>query len=104
MSTAPPVLTVLRPDVAERTPPAPLVPLPTPIVIPPLRPPVAAPVLSVTAPELSSFDVPVANTSLPELPDVPAFSDLIVTVPLVVVVLLPDVSVKPPPVLEAALV
>jgi hypothetical protein len=104
MSTAPPVLTVLRPDVAERTPPAPLVPLPTPIVIPPPRPPVAAPVLSVTAPELSSFDAPVANTSLPELPDVPAFSDLIVTVPLVVVVLLPDVSVKPPPVLEAALV
>jgi hypothetical protein len=55
-------------------------------------------------PELSLLEVPVAKMSFPELPEVPAFSDLIVTDPLVVVVLLPDVSVTAPPVLDAALV
>ena len=68
------MFTVLRPDSTLSAPPIPLVPLPAEIVTMPPRPPVAAPDPMIRPPLLPALDVPVLNTSMPLMPDEPAFA------------------------------
>ena len=79
-------------------PPAPLVPLPTVIVIEPPVPAVAAPEPIQTVPVVPSLDVPELNVITPLTPEVPALAVRIVIVPLVVAVPSPVVIEIEPPV------
>ena len=67
-------------------PPAPLLPLPTVILIAPPAPPVAAPEPIDTEPLVPELDVPELNTSRPLTPVVPALALRMRKLPLVVAV------------------
>ena len=79
-------------------PPAPLVPLPTVIVIEPPVPAVAAPEPIQTVPVVPELDVPELNVSTPLTPDEPALAVRIVMAPLVDSVPSPVVIEIDPPV------
>ena len=68
-------------------PPAPLVPLPTVIVIEPPVPAVAAPDPIQTVPVVPELEVPELNVITPLTPDVPAFAERIDIAPVDVAVL-----------------
>ena len=79
-------------------PPAPLVPLPTVMVIEPPVPAVAAPLPIQTVPVVPELDVPELNVITPLTPDEPAFAVRIVMAPLVDSVPSPVVIEIEPPV------
>ena len=79
-------------------PPAPLVPLPTVIVIEPPVPAVAAPDPIQTVPVVPELEVPELNVSAPLAPIVPAFAVRTTIRPLVVAVPSPVVIETEPPV------
>ena len=75
---------MLCPDATVSRPPAPLLPLPTVMLITPALPAVAAPEPIEIEPLEPELVVPELNTSTPLTPASPAFAVLIVIAPLVV--------------------
>ena len=71
LNTAPPVLSApdISPPDRDTAPPAPLAPLPAPMLTPPAAPPAAAPVDSVSEPDEPADDAPLVSDTSPLLPD-----------------------------------
>jgi len=106
MDTEPPVCeaAVVAPADSTRTPPLPLLPVPTATLIAPPLPLVANPDTRVREPLLPLNAVPLLNSSDPDVPADAALDVVTVMEPVVALVLLPDAMKTEPPVCEAAVV
>jgi len=106
MDTDPPVceVAVVAPADNTRTPPLPLLPVPTATLIAPPLPLVANPDTRVREPLLPLNAVPLLNSSDPDVPADAALDVVTVMEPVVALVLLPDAMKTEPPVCEAAVV
>ena len=97
MTTTPPDLAELRPDVRLKRPPLPLVPLPAVTPKVPPQPKVATPVPKETHPLFAPFDVPELNVSWPLNPIVPALAETTEMLPLLLVLLRAARIARAPP-------
>jgi len=99
IDTEPPVceLAVVAPAVNTKTPPLPLLPVPTATLIAPPLPLVAKPETMVTVPLLPFNAVPLLNSNEPDVPDEAAFDVATVMEPVVALLLPPPrIDTEPP--------